>query len=386
MQAPIESCYDQFIDDLKTLVNMDSGSNYPPGLTAVRDFFLNRFTRLGWQTKLHAFLDGSAPCLEAASPAPLLPNSRFEFLFIGHMDTVFAEGTAATRPFSIQNGRAMGPAVGDMKAGLVTMLHVAEIITRDGMADNLPICMAFNSDEEVGSKGSRSWIEALAKKSKRVLVFESTRASGHRVIQRKGTGSYEVTCNGRAAHAGVEPEKGINAVVELAHQILKISDFARPELGTTVSTTVVSGGTAENVIPDSARVAVDVRFATIEEARRVEACFKQAPKNPEIEGAQIQVKGGIGRLPMVPSEKTERLWERIAGIGRNMGLDMKLASTGGGSDGNFTAALGVPTIDAMGPIGGNAHSDREYVELSSITPNLKLIYGIVKAAAEGTLP
>ncbi len=386
MRALVESRYDQFISDLETLVNIDSGSENPPGLTAVRDFLLNRLSPLGWHTAAHDFVDGRVPCLEAVSPGAAEKNNRFDFLFLGHMDTVFGEGVSGQRPFGIQGGRARGPGVCDMKAGLVTMLHVAEIITQMGLASALSVCMGFNSDEEVGSRGSRAWFEGLAENSDQVLVFEPCRATGHRILHRKGGGGFDVLCHGKAAHAGAEPHKGANAVVELAHQVLKISDFARPDLGSTVNVTVISGGTVDNVIPDFAKASVDVRFSSVEEAHRLEACFQQVPDNPVNSGVRIEVKGGFNRMPMVPSQKTERLWDRIAAIGTDIGLEMKHTSTGGCSDGNFTAALGIPTIDAMGPIGGDAHNADEYVELSSIVPNTLLICEVLKAAAEGSLP
>lgn len=386
MRTLIESRYDQFISDLETLVNIDSGSENPAGLTMVRDFFLNRFSQLGWQAEPHNFADGKVPCLEVVSPGASKTNKPFDFLFLGHMDTVFKEGTAGKRPFSVVDGRAMGPGVCDMKAGLVTMLHVAEIISQKGLADDLSVCMAFNSDEEAGSRGSRAWIEELAKKSDRVLVFEPCRATGHRILHRKGGGGFDILCHGKAAHAGAEPNKGANAVVELAHQVLKITGFARPDLGTTANVTVISGGTVDNVIPDFAKASVDVRFSSVEEAQRIEACFRRVPDDPVMDGVRVEVKGEFNRMPMVPSENTERLWDRIAAIGRDIGLGMELTSTGGCSDGNFTAALGIPTIDALGPVGGDAHSEDEYVELSSIVPNTLLICEVLKAAAEGTLP
>ena len=231
MRALVESRYDQFISDLETLVNIDSGSENPAGLTAVRDFFLKRFAQIGWPTTAHAFVDGKVPCLEAVSPGAAKTNQRFAFLFLGHMDTVFEDGTAGRRPFSIRDGQAMGPGVSDMKAGLVTMLHVAEIITQAGLAENLAVCMGFNSDEEVGSRGSRAWFEALAKQSDRVLVFEPCRATGHRILHRKGGGGFDILCHGKAAHAGAAPNNGANAVVELAHQVLKVTELRQSGSG-----------------------------------------------------------------------------------------------------------------------------------------------------------
>jgi glutamate carboxypeptidase len=386
MHAYIASHYDQFLRDLETLVNVDSGSGYAPGLATVARFFRERFERLGWHARALEFDGGSAPCLEVANRQGLPADERFDFLFLGHMDTVFPEGTAAHRPFSIRDGRAWGPGVCDMKGGLATMLHAVEAAEQAGVAGELSICMAFNSDEEIGSRASRPWFEELAAKSRRVLVFEPCRSTGQRVLQRKGVADFAVLCHGRAAHAGVEPEKGANAVLELARQVLTVTGFARPEAGTTVSVTTIAGGTAGNVIPDFAQAGFDIRIASLDEARRIEACFRNLSASGQADGVRVEVRGEINRMPMVPSEGTWRLWEQIARIGEGLGLEMTLISTGGGSDGNFTAAMGIPTIDAMGPRGGRAHSADEYLELDSVVPNTRLICEILRAAAEKRLP
>ena len=386
MQRYIESRYDQFIRDLETVVNIDSVSGDARGLMAVLTFFKDRFDKLGWKTATHHFNSETAPCLEVSNKHQPGPAHPYDFLFIGHMDTVFPTGTVEQRPFTIQGGTARGPGVGDMKGGLVEVLHVAETLQEKGLADDVSICIAFNSDEEIGSRASRQWLENLALKSRRVLVFEPCRATGQRVIQRKGTGGFTVICHGKAAHAGAEPEKGANAVVELAHQVLAVMEFGAPEAGTTVNVTTISGGTAENVIPDYARAGVDVRFSTVEEARRIEACFRSLGQETLLEGVRVEVQGEINRMPMVPGEDTLRLWDRIAAIGTQLGLEMKLVNTGGASDGNFTAARGIPTVDAMGPIAGSVHSEDEYLELGSVVPNVRLVCEIVRAAAEGTLP
>jgi glutamate carboxypeptidase len=199
-------------------------------------------------------------------------------------------------------------------------------------------------------------------------------------------GNFDIHCHGKAAHAGVEPEKGTNTVVELAHQILAVASFPRPDLGTTANVTTVSGGIAENVIPDFARASVDVRFSSVEEARRIEACFQNLCMTTHVEGVRVEVRGEINRLPMVPSEATLRLWDQLAHIGKQLGLEMEWIATGGASDGNYTSALGIATIDALGPRGGSAHSKEEYLELDSIVPNIHLICEFLKAAAEGRLP
>ncbi len=386
MPSDMAARYELFLKDLETIVNVDSGSGYAPGLAAVAGFFQERFERLGWHTRRLDFEAGGVPCLEVVNRRGLEAEGRLDFLFLGHMDTVFPQGTAGRRPFSLRDGRAWGPGVCDMKGGLVTMLHAAEAAEAAGPAEALAIGMAFNSDEEVGSQGSRPWFESLAARSRRVLVFEPCRATGHRVLQRKGVADYEILCHGRAAHAGVEPEKGANAVLELARQVLTVSGFARPAEGTSVSVTTISGGTAGNVIPDFARAGFDVRVASAAEARRIHESFQALAGGGPGNGVRIEVRGEINRMPMVPSEQTLVLWGAIAAIGEARGLEMKLISTGGGSDGNFTAAMGIPTIDAMGPQGGRAHSEEEYLILESVVPNLELIFALLKAAAENRLP
>lgn len=381
----IASRYDQFIKDLETIVNIDSGSLYAPGIEKVAAYFQKRFSKLGWNTQALSFADGDVPCLEAANVDPHAPGVEFDFLFLGHMDTVFLKGTVQKRSFAIDGKHAKGPGVCDMKGGLVAVLHVMETLQHFGIADKLSLCVGFNSDEEIGSRASRPWFEDLARKSKRVFIFEPCRTGGKHVLQRKGGGGYDIYCYGKAAHAGVEPEKGANAVVELAHQILKIATFGNPELGTTVSVNVIDGGTKDNVIPDFAKAAVDVRVADSTEIKRLEACFQKITQSTHVQGVRTEVKGEINRPPMIPSEKTLQLWEQIVQIGNQLGQEMKLIATGGGSDGNFTSALGVPTIDGMGPRGGRAHSEDEFLELDSIVPTVQLICEICKAGAEGNL-
>jgi glutamate carboxypeptidase len=385
MIEQIENRFDKFLIDLETIVNIDSGNGYVPGLEAMSAFFEQRFQDIGWMTTQHPFDGGKVPCLEVANRPLSRKNSAFDFLFLGHMDTVFGQGTAAARPFSRDVKRAYGPGVCDMKGGLVTMLHVAEILQQAGMTDDIAIAMAFNSDEEIGSRASRPWYEDLAARSRCVFVFEPWRATGERVLHRKGGGNFDVICHGKAAHAGAAPEDGANAVIELAHQILAVKELARIDRGTSVNVTVISGGTANNVIPDFAKAAVDVRIPDADEGQRIEEGFQALGRSVHTPGVRVEVCGGINRPPMVPSEKTKRLWEQIVVIGEAIGLEMKLLVTGGCSDGNYTSALGIPTIDAMGTRGGGAHSENEYIELDSIVPNMHLMCAITKAFADGRI-
>ena len=385
MLEQIENRFEKFLIDLETIVNIDSGSRYVPGLEAVSAFFQERFQKIGWTTTNYSFDEGKVPCLEVANK-PLAGNdSALDLLFIGHMDTVFEQGTAADRPFSRDENRAYGPGVCDMKGGLVTMLHIAEILQQTAAAKDIAIAMAFNSDEEIGSRGSRPWYEALAAKSRCVFVFEPWRSTGERILHRKGGGNFDVICRGKAAHAGAAPEDGANAVIELAHQILAVKELARIDRGTTVNVTVIEGGTADNVIPDYAKASVDVRIAQADEGQRIEASFQALARNVQTPGVRVEVRGGINRPPMAPSEKTKQVWNQIAAIGEAIGLEMTLTTTGGCSDGNYTAALGIPTIDAMGVRGGCVHSEDEYIELDSILPNMQLMFEIVKAVADGRI-
>ena len=385
MRELIENRFEKFLVDLETIVNIDSGSRYVPGLEAVSAFFQKRFQKIGWTTTNYSFDDGKVPCLEAVNK-PLSGNdSALDLLFIGHMDTVFEQGTAAARPFARDEKRAYGPGVCDMKGGLVTMLHIAELLQQTAVAKDITIAMAFNSDEEIGSRGSRPWYEGLATKSRCVFVFEPWRSTGERILQRKGGGNFDVICHGKAAHAGAAPEDGANAVIELAHQILAVKELARGDHGTTVNVTVIEGGTADNVIPDYAKASVDVRIANADEGQRIEDSFQVLGRKVHTPGVRVEVCGEINRMPMVPSEKTMQLWEQIAALGESIGLEMTLTTTGGCSDGNYTAALGIPTIDAMGVRGGCVHSEDEYIELDSIIPNMHLMFEIVKAFADGRI-
>ena len=385
MRELIEKRFEKFITDLETIVNIDSGSRHVPGLEAVRAFFEDRFQKIGWVTTSHSFDNGQVPCLEVSNQPVSGNDSKIDLLFMGHMDTVFGQGTTAARPFKMDEKRAYGPGVCDMKGGLVTMLHVAEVLQQTGEADDIVIAMAFNSDEEIGSRGSRPWYEGLAAKSRCVFVFEPWRSTGERILHRKGGGNFDVICHGKAAHAGAAPGEGANAVIELACQILKVKDLARNDHGTSVNVTVIEGGTADNVIPEYARAAVDVRIANSDEGRRIEEGFQALKQDVHTPGVRVEVDGGINRDPMVPSEKTKNLWEQIAVIGESIGIEMKLTHTGGCSDGNYTSALGIPTIDAMGVRGGCAHSEDEYIELDSIVPNLQLMCQIVRGFAEGRI-
>ncbi|MGB1503506.1 MAG: M20/M25/M40 family metallo-hydrolase, partial [Ilumatobacteraceae bacterium] len=288
-------------------------------------------------------------------------------LILGHHDTVFPAGTLDQRPFNVENGRATGPGVFDMKAGIVQAIHaVASINDRSGVE------ILLSCDEEVGSTTSRSLLEERAIACGTVLVLEPSGDGGALKTGRKGTGTFEVVIGGRAAHAGLEPHRGVNSLVEAAHQVLAIAEFADDLQETTVTPTVAHAGTADNVVPAETRIRVDVRVTSAEEAQRIEAAFADlAPVNPE---ATIEVNGRVGRPPMPESASAELMPLALAHDASVVGV-----AVGGGSDGNFTAARGVPTLDGLGAVGGGAHADHEYVEVETMPGRADLLAAIIEA-------
>ena len=287
-------------------------------------------------------------------------------LLLGHHDTVFPLGALAARPFTVADGHASGPGVFDMLAGIVQALH--GLATLDDLSG---VELLFSADEEVGSAASRELIEQRALACGSVLVLEPSADGGALKTGRKGCGTFDVVIHGRASHAGLEPEMGVNALVEAAHQILAINQLGRPEVGTTVTPTVANVGTADNVVPAHGRIKVDVRVESGDEKERVEAAM--AALRPVDLDATIEVSGAINRPPM-PESASAALMPFAAAVAPGI----EGYSVGGGSDGNFTAALGVPTLDGLGAVGGGAHADHEYVIVATMPERARLVAGIVQ--------
>jgi glutamate carboxypeptidase len=291
-------------------------------------------------------------------------------LVVGHHDTVFPLGTLASRPFAVDEGRATGPGVFDMKAGIVQAIHAAASLT-----DRSGIELLFTADEEVGSNASRALIEERAAACGAVLVVEPSADGGALKTARKGTGGFEVVVHGRAAHAGLEPEKGVNSLVAAAELIGRIATFGDVALGTTVTPTMVRGGTAENVVPAETRVVVDVRVVEPGEKERIEHLMGSLATS--VAEARVEVSGAIGRPPMHASA-SERLFPLAVDVAVRAGLGpLEGVAVGGGSDGNFTAAIGVPTLDGLGAVGGGAHADHEFVVVDSLVPRAVLLAGLL---------
>lgn len=285
-------------------------------------------------------------------------------LLLCHYDTVWPPGTLQEFPFALEEGVARGPGAFDMKAGIVQGIHAV----RDTEG---PVTVLFTPDEEIGSPASRSLIEEEALSSRAVLVLEPAGEGGAVKVARKGAALWRLEVQGRAAHAGLEPERGVNAAAELARQMLAVEHLARHEEGTTVSVTTVAGGTAANVIPEGAWCSVDARMWTAGEARRLEEAM--AGLTPELPGARIMVTGGLNRGPMERSA-AEDLYARLLKLGHDVGT----AEVGGASDGNLTAALGVPTLDGLGAVGGGAHSRDEHVMVGEMPRRAAMLAGLIQ--------
>ena len=289
-----------------------------------------------------------------------------------HHDTVWPAGTLARLPFRVDGDRVVGPGSYDMKAGIVEAAFALE-----GLRARRPVVVLSTSDEEIGSTSSRTLIEETARQAVAVLVLEPAASGGAIKTARKGIADFLLEVDGRAAHAGVEPEKGISAIEEMAHQVLALKGLADPASGTTINVGVVEGGTRPNVVAAWARAEIDVRFARASEAERVVNAIGSL--QPRLAGARLRVSGGVDRPPMERSPGVillAQLAQRLAG---DVGFPLTETSTGGGSDGNFTAAIGVPTLDGLGPDGGGAHADSEHLLVSSWLQRTELLRLLIAA-------
>jgi len=299
-----------------------------------------------------------------------------QILLLGHTDTVFPAGEVAKRPFRNMNGKATGPGVFDMKAGILIMWSALRALLKTGNPLENDVTVLLTSDEEVGSSTSRALLESEAISASAVFVLEPSLPGGVLKTARKGVGRFTIKAIGRAAHSGVDPAKGINAIEEIARQVLLLQAMNNAELGTSVTVGVIQGGTRSNVVPAEAAIEVDVRVATIEEASRMATAVHAL--QPQLSGARLEVRGLINRPPMVRTSDSVRLFELARSVGKELGIDIDEGSTGGASDGNFTSALGIPTLDGLGAVGDGAHAIDEYVEIASLPHRAALIAGMIQ--------
>ena len=303
-------------------------------------------------------------------------KSGGRILLLGHTDTVWPAGEIQKRPFTIGGGRALGPGVFDMKAGILLMWMSLGALLRTRGALERSVTVLLTSDEEVGSDSSRGLIESEAAQCRAVFVLEPSLPGGVLKTARKGVGRFTIKAIGRAAHAGIDPSKGVNAIEEISRQILKLHKLTDVAGGTSVTAGVVQGGTRSNVVPAEAAVEIDVRITSSVEAERVTRTIRAL--EPELAGARLEVRGSINRPPMERTADTARLFDIARNIAAQMGMDLKEGSTGGASDGNLTSALGIPTLDGLGPVGDGPHAVDEWVEVGSLPERAALVAGLIE--------
>jgi glutamate carboxypeptidase len=299
-----------------------------------------------------------------------------QILVLGHLDTVYPIGTLAEMPFRVQGGRAWGPGIFDMKTGIALALFAVDALRQVQSDWSKRLVFFWNSDEEIGSETSRRTIEREAQRSDTVLVMEpSYGAQGKLKTARKGVGTVELVVRGRSSHAGLDPAQGVNAVHELALQIVRLMKMSDRRRGITVQATVAAGGTVSNVVPSHARAQVDIRYAHLADAPILDR--KLRGLRPILPGAQLEVTGGMNRPPLERTAAVGELFRRAHVLLQELNLPLGEVSVGGGSDGNFTAALGVPTLDGLGAIGGGAHSPSEHVLIRALSSRAALLAGLL---------
>jgi glutamate carboxypeptidase len=369
---------EEYLKELEYLVNIDSGSFDPEGTAKIAAYFTEKFRALGWQVTSHQLDTAVGPCLQITNHS----TEQFDMLLIGHMDTVFTKGTAEKRPFSIQGNRAYGPGVVDMKASLLSVYYAVKHLDSLGLLEKISVGIAFNSDEELSSKYSRPWLERMGAKSKCALVLEPARADGSMVNTRRGVGRYTIEFKGVPSHSGVAPEKGISAINELAHWIIALHGLTNYEKGTNINVGVVKGGTTPNTVAEDAVASVDLRMKDLDEVAKIEKTIQDLLDNPKTPGIKVTVSGGVTRPPMNPTPAALELCKKVDEIAERLGVDFQWIATGGGSDANITAALGVPSIDGLGPIGSLSHTVEEYLEIDSIEPRLQLLCELMAEIAD----
>jgi len=365
----------EILELLAQLVRLESPSRDKPSLDRLATLIAARLGHLGATVEIVANGNGGDHVLGRFAGAGKLRPA----LVLGHFDTVWPLGTLEKMPFRVDAERiAFGPGIFDMKASLAILLTVLDQLRKIGKPLQRPIWVLFTSDEEIGSPTSRALIEKLAIDSAYALVLEPALANGGLKTSRKGVGRFRLEVEGRAAHAGVAPQDGRSAVVELAHQILRFQAMQDLSAGTTINIGVIQGGTTSNVVPANASADIDVRVVSVAEESRIVAAFQALV--PAIDGIRLHLAGSFNRPPMERTPAVAALFEQARAIAReSLGLALTEGSTGGASDGNFTAALGVPTLDGLGARGGGAHADDEHVLVSSLSERAALLFHLLQS-------
>lgn len=361
---------------LKHLVETESPSHDKPAVDRVGAIVAEQARKLGAQVEIIPNQETGDHILARFLPSPPGRGGGGEgpILLLCHMDTVFPLGTLDKVPFREAHGKIFGPGTLDMKAGIVIALAAIDEAQRSGL--KRPVTLLCTSDEEIGSHTSRAHIERLAKESALVLVLEGGLVDGALKTWRKGVGEFSVKTKGRAAHSGGDHEKGRNAIEEMAHQVIAIQKLTDYSKQTTLNVGVIQGGTVSNVVPEEAIIQVDVRVMQPGEWERLE--LELSRLKPVLDGTSIKITGALNRPPMPFDETMQATFEKARSIAAQIGMDLKAGGTGGASDANFVAPLGIPVLDGLGAVGEGYHSEREYIFAKSMDERAKLIAALLK--------
>jgi glutamate carboxypeptidase len=365
---------DEMVSTIRELVEIESPSDNKAAVDRVSEAVANKFSELGGEVRVRPAKDfGNHLQVDFPGKSDAKP-----LLLLGHYDTVYPLGTLATMPCRVVDDKLTGPGVLDMKSGIALILHALAALQQWHGTLPRPVTVLLVSDEEVGSDSSRAITESLAKKAAAVLVLEpSYGPQGAVKTARKGVGGYLVKVTGKASHAGLDFQKGVNAILELARQIEKISGFTDLKKGLTVNVGIVSGGSRTNVVPAEASAQVDVRIGRMKDAAGIDK--KMRSLRPFNRKCKIEITGGINRPPMERTAGVATLYKQAKTIARELGWKLGEAAVGGGSDGNFTAGLGIPTLDGLGGVGDGAHAPHEHILISELPRRAALIAGLIEA-------
>jgi glutamate carboxypeptidase len=368
----VQDRYPRYLAELETLVNIDCGSYSPAGVNRVADAAAASLAELGAAVERVAHAGerrlGDLVIGRLVGEGPRL-------LLIGHMDTVFDDGTTAERPFRVVGDRALGPGTSDMKGGLLAGLHAIAALHAAGMRP--AVTFVANPDEEIGSPFSTPHIRGLAGEHDAALVLECARANGDIVSSRKGVADLHLTFRGRAAHAGVEPEKGRSAVLAAAHAVVTLHELNGRWPGVTLNAGVIAGGTRPNVVAAECLVKLDVRGVQANEFEAAQAEVARVVANPSLAGVTTEVERIAFHPPMEPSPANRSLAGLAIELAAELGFELRDTATGGASDANTTSGMGLPTLDGLGPIGGDDHSADEWLDLTSVVPRTALLAALI---------
>ena len=359
-----------YLKDLSEVVNIDCGSANCEGVTAVAEIMKRHYESIGFSAKLVDLGPKAGKGLFATNK----PKAEtFDILFNAHLDTVFPNGTAAARPFKVEDGRVTGPGCADCKAGVIAIFHALKNARKEDL-DRLAIAVAYNPDEEISSLSSAAWLQNTAAKCKRAVVCEPGRPSGAFVRARKGRAVWNLVVHGVAAHAGNNPKDGHSAVLAAAHLTIAVTNLQNLDgKGTSVNVGVIQGGTVCNTVPDACVLKIDTRYWTDEDGREIDEGIEKLAAQNWGEGITVQATR-VSRSPAMPyTDATKELVEILNRAAAEEGYEASWVDAGGGSDANRIAAIGTPVVDGVAPAGGASHSEREYLLVETIENRVRTL-------------